>query len=307
MEEAIINIPDCDMTVVSEQFKHTVIGRMFHREGRSMEALINTLPKPKIWDMEGRTQGTNLGNGQFQFTFDHEEDMNKILAKRPWHFNRWMFSLEKWEPFTRTDFPNTMLFWISVTGVPVHFWNIPTFTEIGKALGTVVKIEARKARFQVSLNADTPLQFERKVGYSNGDTGTAYLTYEGLQCYCFTCKLLSHEEGTCPKLTEEQREEKKNLRAEQARQDVLTSFTAPHNRHGNKETMEPLKGKESHVSRKLYDDRSRTLVPKSDYHRREPYKRRSENLYRSQERQVSRGSDRDLRQDLKDRRESRGR
>ncbi|CAA7033529.1 unnamed protein product [Microthlaspi erraticum] len=49
-------------------------------------------------------------------------------------------------------------------GVPVHFWNNPTFTEISEALGTVTNIEARKARFQVSINAYAPLQFERKSG-----------------------------------------------------------------------------------------------------------------------------------------------
>lgn len=40
---------------------------MFQREGRSIDALISLLPKPKIWDVEGRVHGTHLGNGRFQF------------------------------------------------------------------------------------------------------------------------------------------------------------------------------------------------------------------------------------------------
>ncbi|CAA7014602.1 unnamed protein product [Microthlaspi erraticum] len=284
LEEEIINIPDCDISVVAEQFKLTVIGRMFHREERSTEALINLLPKPKIWDMEGRTQGTNLGNGQFQFDFDHEEDMNKILAKRPWHFNRWMFSLEKWEPFTREDFPNTMVFWVVVTGIPVHFWNIPTFTEIGKALETIIKIEAKKAKFQVSIKADSPLQFERKVGFPNGDVGIAHLTYEGLQRYCFTCKLLSHEEGTCPELTEEQREEKKHQRAEQAKQDILTTYPATFLRPANREITDPLKGIGRLPPCQLDDVRSRALVTRTENHRRDSSARNLESYNRSYER-----------------------
>ncbi|CAA7020261.1 unnamed protein product [Microthlaspi erraticum] len=201
VDDEIIQIPDCDLTAVTEQFKQTLIGRTFNREGRSIDALISMLPKPKIWDVEGRAHGINLGNGRFQFDFNHVDDMNKVLAKRPWHFNQWSFALEQWEPFTREDFPNTMLFWISMTGVPVHFWNNPTFNEIGKVLGTVTNIDAKRVKFQVSLNADKPLQFERKVGFPNGDIATITLTYEGLQRYCFTCKLLSHEEATCPELT----------------------------------------------------------------------------------------------------------
>ncbi|CAA7020955.1 unnamed protein product [Microthlaspi erraticum] len=105
VEDEIIRIPDCDINAVSEQFKLTLIGRTLHKEGRSIDALIKLLPKPKIWDVEGRAHGINLGNGRFQFDFDHEEDLNKVLDKRPWHFNRWSFALEKWEPFTREDFP----------------------------------------------------------------------------------------------------------------------------------------------------------------------------------------------------------
>lgn len=121
LEDDVIPLPPCDMTSAAEKFKFTLIGRMFHREGRSLDAIIGLLPKPKIWDVEGRARGMNLGNGQFQFDFDEEEDMKKVLGKRPWHFNRWSFSLEKWEPFTSDAFPNTMLFRVKVTGVPSHF------------------------------------------------------------------------------------------------------------------------------------------------------------------------------------------
>ncbi|CAA7036808.1 unnamed protein product [Microthlaspi erraticum] len=297
MDNEIIQIPDCDYNAVAEQFKLTLIGRTFHREGRSIDALINMLPKPKIWDVEGRVQGINLGNGRFQFDFDHEEDMNKVLAKRPWHFNRWSFALEKWEPFTRDDFPNTMLFWVSVIGVPVHFWNVPTFTEIGKVLGLVTKIDAKRSKFQVSLNADKPLQFERKVSFPNGDIATVSLTYEGLQRYCFTCKLLSHEEGTCPQLTEEQREEKKKLRIEQINQGLVQDNSNPEYRMGNREA--PTEIPETHLTnRALYDDRTRTSVPRREYQQRDSLPRSSEG------RNASRS--RDLRQELRDRRDSRG-
>lgn len=177
-DDDLIRIPNCDMTAVSEKFKRTVIGRMFYTEGRSMDAVISLLPKEKIWNVEGRVQGMNLGNGRFQFDFDTEEDMNKILDKRPWHFNRWSFSLERWEPFTSELFPNTMVFWVRVTGVPIHFWNDDTFKEIGKALGEIKKIDANRAKIQISINADAPLQFERKVDFPNGDTGMATFAYE---------------------------------------------------------------------------------------------------------------------------------
>ncbi|KAF8112879.1 hypothetical protein N665_0059s0017 [Sinapis alba] len=62
--------------------------------------MITLLPRARIWNVEGRARGTNLGNGRFQFDFDKEEDMLMVLNKRPCHFNHWIFALERWEPST---------------------------------------------------------------------------------------------------------------------------------------------------------------------------------------------------------------
>lgn len=131
-----------------------------------------------------------------------------VLNKRPCHFNHWIFALERWEPFTSEDFPNTIPFWIKVTGVPVHYWSDQTFDEIARALGRREAIDATNARFQVSVNADEPLQTERRVGFPNGDTGKVQLTYEGLNRFCFACKRISHDIYVCPNVLEEEREHK---------------------------------------------------------------------------------------------------
>ncbi|KAL0847009.1 hypothetical protein Bca101_020255 [Brassica carinata] len=209
LEKEIIKIPECDMTVMAERFKLTLIGRVLHRGSRSIEALITQLPMPRIWNVEGRVRGRNLGNGRFQFDFDNEKDLQAVLNRRPCHFNQWSFPLERWEPFTRDDFPNTIPFWVQVTGVPVHFWNDGTFTEIAKALGTKLAIDTKSARIQISVNIDMPLQFEGTVGFPNGDTGKVTFLYVGLHRYCFTCKMISHDENSCPELTEEQRQQKR--------------------------------------------------------------------------------------------------
>lgn len=143
-----------------------------------------------------------------------------VLNKRPCHFNQWSFALEHWEPFTSETFPNTIPFWITVTGVPVHFWNDKTFTEIANALGKKLFVDDKKARIQVSIEADKPLQFERRIGFPNGDIGKVTLTSEVLHRHCFTCNLISHDENTCPQLTPEEREYKrKQLLENQANND----------------------------------------------------------------------------------------
>lgn len=213
-EDEIICIPDCDLEAVADQFRLTLIGRVFHLQGRSIDALIHLLPRNRIWNVEGRVRGINLGNGRFEFDFGNEADLISVLNKRPCHFNQWSFALERWEPFTSGSFPNTIPFWVSVTGVPVHFWNNKTFIAISKVLGKWTSLDSKRAWFQVSVNVDMPLQFERRLEFSNGDIRRVTFAYDGLFRYCYTCHLISHDESTCPQLTPEERELKRQQRAE---------------------------------------------------------------------------------------------
>lgn len=213
-EDDIIDVPDFDYSDLDEHFKLTLVGRMFHREGKSVDALIKHMPKPNIWNVEGRVRGTNLGNGKFQFDFENERDLEKLLHKRPCHFNRWSFPLERWEPTIKEDFPNSIVLWVKIEGIPSHYRKETTFCNIGKALGKTETMDRKGARVKVSINADKPLQFETKVGFPNGDVVKASLSCKDLYLLCFTCKMVSHEEGTFPELTDLQREENKKARLE---------------------------------------------------------------------------------------------
>lgn len=92
-EAEIIKVPAFDYSDLIEKFKLTLVGRMFHKDGRSVDALLKHMPRRRIWDVEGRVRGTNVGNNKFQLDFDKEEDLQKVLLKRPCHFNKWSFSL----------------------------------------------------------------------------------------------------------------------------------------------------------------------------------------------------------------------
>ncbi|XP_013588995.1 uncharacterized protein At4g02000-like [Brassica napus] len=213
-EEDIIKVPDFDFTDLIDKYKLSLVGRMFHQDGRSVDALIKHMPKRRIWDVEGRVRGTNLGNNKFQFDFNKEEDLQRVLLRRPCHFNKWSFSLERWTPTIKEDFPNSLLLWVTITGVPTHYKKDESYRSIGKALGEVDKVDVDNGRVRVYINVDEPLQFERRAGYTNGDVIKVSLQYEELHRFCFTCKRISHEEGTCLDLSPEQRERNKIARLE---------------------------------------------------------------------------------------------
>lgn len=229
-EEEIIRVPAFDNSDLIEKFKRTLIGRMFHPDGRSVDALIKHMPKRRIWDVEGRVRGTNIGNNKFLFDFDKEEDMEKVLQKRPCHFNKWSFALERWTPTIKEEFPNSIPFWVNVVGVPIHYKKLETFESVGKALGTYDKADVERSRVRVFVNGDLPLKFECKMGFDNGDVVRVTIQYEDLFRHCFTCMRISHEEGTCPELDEAQKEKNRLARiAEQEREERATkeAFSQP--------------------------------------------------------------------------------
>lgn len=77
------------------------------------------------------------------------------------------------------------------------------------------KVDVDNRRVRVHINVDEPFQFERRAGYANGDVIKVSLVYEELHRFCFTCKRISHKEGTCPELSLEQRERNMIARLEQ--------------------------------------------------------------------------------------------
>ncbi|KAL0826059.1 hypothetical protein Bca101_049736 [Brassica carinata] len=132
-----------------------------------------------------------------------------------------------------------------------------TFTEIANALGKKLFVDDKKARIQVSIEADKPLQFERRIGFPNGDIGKVTLTSEVLHRHCFTCNLISHDENTCPQLTPEEREYKRKQLLE--------------NQANNDQTRLPIHGSQNSTSRsnELYRDEKRRKSTPSFFSTRE--------------------------------------
>ncbi|KAH0918638.1 hypothetical protein HID58_026298, partial [Brassica napus] len=109
---------------------------------------------------------------------------------------------------------------------------------IGLALGEVDSVDVDNGRVRVRINVDEPLQFKRKAGYANGDVINVTLYYEELHRYCYTCKRISHEEGTCPELSLEQRETNRIARLKQKEKDELAAREA---------FSVPIRGLEAHA------------------------------------------------------------
>lgn len=119
--------------------------------------------------------------------------MKRILKEGPYHFKRWMMILQKWEPVISDNFLASIPFWITVHGIPLHYWTEDTLRAIGKELGPVEDFDVDQARVRVAINGLKPLEINLA-----GERKQVELEYENLQKHCFHCLSLSHEGDDCP-------------------------------------------------------------------------------------------------------------
>lgn len=168
---------------------------------QEMKALLTNLPK--IWKLENRVTGKDLGHGKFQFDFKREEDIEGVLKLQPYHFDYWMVALGKWQPKKSSNYPSEIPFWIRVLGVSREFRTAPTFESIGVAIGRVVEVDVEQMRVLVVVDAFQELCFETSVDFTggefyDGEEVPISLRYEKLFGYCEKCGSLCHKDVICP-------------------------------------------------------------------------------------------------------------
>ncbi|EOA23804.1 hypothetical protein CARUB_v10017017mg, partial [Capsella rubella] len=184
-----------DNAALIEGYSKTMIGRCMNPRMQDMKSLLFMLPR--IWQLENRVVGADLGIRRFQFDFDREEDIAEVLKMELFHFDYWMLSLVRWEPSVDASYPSAVKFWIRVLGVPLQYWADPTFRSIGEALGFVEEVDINGGRVRVILDGFKPLCFETEMEFSTGDEVSVTLRYERLFGYCRRCFSLCHDEAHC--------------------------------------------------------------------------------------------------------------
>ncbi|KAJ0267257.1 hypothetical protein HA466_0011130 [Hirschfeldia incana] len=274
-----------------------------------MTALLSNLPK--IWNLENRVAGVDLGHGKFQFDFEAEEDIEEVLKNQPYHFDYWMLSLARWQPMKSRNYPSEITFWIRVVGVPGDYWGEPSFESIGDAIGKTVEVDLDFGRIKVVLDAFKELIFDTTVDFSGGEFHDGQeewvsLEYEKLFGFCETCFSLCHKTKRCPLTmkapvvkqaprTEDNRGH--DARARSYRGVVINGNRDPQGRdRGNKEYYGKGKGKmveeptqkwNKVEHKRTYSNRNHSGGEGDTSRRREPFK---ENQYASSQQTRERGN-----------------
>lgn len=191
-----IVLPENDCARRIEEHRFTLIGRVTSPAKQNTRALVDFFLHQ--WQVMGNFTGRSLGPLLFQFTFESEQDLQAILSKAPYHYKQLMFILQRWEPIVCDHFPSSIPFWITIHGIPLHYWSDKTLRAIGQELGPVETTDEIRGRVCVIVNGLKPLEKYLEISLKSGETKKVELEYEKLEKHCFSCLSLSHEAGKCP-------------------------------------------------------------------------------------------------------------
>ncbi|KAJ4904701.1 Uncharacterized protein Rs2_18652 [Raphanus sativus] len=211
-----ITVAHFDNSDLIKSCSRILVGRCMNPPLQEMPALLSNLPK--IWKLEDRVIGKDLGLGKFQFEFEKEEDMEGVLRHQPYHFDYWMIAVARWQPKRSITYPSEIPFWVRVLGVSKEYRTVSTFESIGEAIGRVVDVDLDLMRVLVVVDAFKELCFEISVDFTggefyDGEEVQILLRYEKLFGYCDSCGSLCHLEAKCPLLKDFKQHPEKKIEA----------------------------------------------------------------------------------------------
>ena len=143
----------------------------------------------------------------FQFKFQSDFDLNRVLKGRSWYFDNQLLMLKRWHKGMTTS--NVKLecatLWVQIWGALFDMLSAKVATEVGSRLGTVEDVERRKRqdmqdffmRIRVAFPISKPLRQGGFISNSNRVRIWVMFKYERLLIFCHYCGLLGHDLCHC--------------------------------------------------------------------------------------------------------------
>ncbi|CAN1792134.1 hypothetical protein LINPERHAP1_LOCUS19553 [Linum perenne] len=154
-----------------------------------------------LWAKRGRIQVADLSNDFFLVRFSDVDDYHRAAFDGPWKMFDYYITVARWTPEFNEEEPiQTILTWVRLPKLPIHFFNKTVVSRIGDHIGKTVRLDlarARYARVCVEVDFSKPLLGKYMIG-----NRVFYVEYECLENLCYFCGMYGHKHDNCPDLAE---------------------------------------------------------------------------------------------------------
>ncbi|CAN1145751.1 hypothetical protein LINPERHAP2_LOCUS14862 [Linum perenne] len=154
-----------------------------------------------LWAKNGNIQVSDIANSFFLVRFEHPKDYQCAAFRGPWKIYDYYISVGLWTPeFNKEEPLKTILTWVRLPKLPIHFFNQLAVTRIGNCIGKTVRLDlatsegarAKYARVCVEVDLSKPL-----LGKYMIDNRTFLVEYESLENICTSCGFYGHKVDGC--------------------------------------------------------------------------------------------------------------
>lgn len=191
-----------------DQVQHALVGKVIADRPLNKAAIKNMLLK--AWGDIEDVQISDVGLNLFLFTFNKEEESQRIFAKAPWFVMNKLISLQRWNAHVSMNELryNKVQFWVQIQGLPLEFLTVQSADKILSMIGEIQEIENPMVegkiirhfiRARVEIDIQHPLSTGCWVPRRNMSRIWVCIKYERLQDLCFKCGVIGHEQKNCLK------------------------------------------------------------------------------------------------------------
>lgn len=191
-----------------DKFKYCLVGEItkgFMPYAKVVEAA------HKAWDSMGLCGVAQKSSRKFLFKFQSDMDMNKVLSRGTWYFERKPMVLCAWGSTIGIDTIKTIPLWIKISNMPDYYWTCRGLSHIASAIGEPIGADTLTSQLKplpfakmcVSYKVGDPLPDKLNVatldpvaeGKPFSEVSIAYLSKP---LFCKGCNSLGHQASACP-------------------------------------------------------------------------------------------------------------
>ncbi|XP_030936468.1 uncharacterized protein LOC115961671 [Quercus lobata] len=204
-EEEIIVISDEGRLAEIESCNLSLIGKFLTCRAFNKRAAMSTIRK--AWGMNTELKIVEVGSNLFQFKFQTDFDLNRVLKGGPWSFDNQLLLLKRWHKGMTAS--NVKLdhasLWIQIWGAPFDMVSSQVAAAVGSRLGMVEDVEKQRGhdtpnyfmRVRVAIPVSKPLRRGGFIEDSDGERTWVKFKYERLPVFCYYCGILGHDLRHC--------------------------------------------------------------------------------------------------------------
>ena len=194
-----------------EKFKCCLVGNF--SKGTLPLSKVMEIAK-KSWDSRGLCHVSQKDSHTFLFKFASERDMNVVLARGTWYFDRKPLILTAWGTDLGVGKVSTIPLWVKFKNIPDYYWTREGLSCVASSIGPPIcadKVTSQLnpvpfAKLCVKYTVGEPLPESVKVALMDVNTmelsetefATVEVSYPQKPLICSGCKSLGHLVGACP-------------------------------------------------------------------------------------------------------------